>query len=214
MDLKTLLNDARWQHNNLSYETTTLEDEITRKTQKPIQRVLGNAKRGIRLNTIILVVFLGLYFIFPNPTSLLAILLITGCYLFILITLIYGLVTLKEPDLNQDITKALKAIIQYDDALYKYQCKYFSVTLTIAYMGGFLLGLGFQGYTPMLIIEKWPLLIILVAGAAGMYYYSKTKAFKSFNRSLNPNYFRSKNILKEQLEILNSINYEKENKLP
>ncbi len=204
MDLKTLLNEAHWDSSNLSYDNSTLKEDIKMKTKKPIRRVLDNAKRAIVLNSIFVIAFLAVYFIVPNQVTLIAVAIITGCYLLTIGSMVYGLFTLKEPNLNQEIRPALEDILRYDEAINAFQCKYFSWIITGAYAGGFLLGIGIQGKSMSQLLDKWPLLIIWVAGAVGVYFYSKTKGFRSFNRSLNPNYFKSKNIIKEQLQLLNS----------
>lgn len=204
MDLKTLLNNNNWEQSDLSYANADLLKEIAQKTKKPIQKVLENSKKAIVLNSIILLCFLFFYLFFPNPITTLATLIIAAVYLFTIGSLVYGLSTLEKPNLNQNIKKALEDIIAYDKKMYAFQCNNVSLIITASFIGGFLLGLGFQGFTLEKILDKWEVLVILGLGTIGMYYWSKTKSFRAFNRSFNPTYFKSKSFIKEQLEILNS----------
>lgn len=204
MDLKTLLDKTNWEQSDFKYTSDELLKDITQKTEKPIQKVLQNAKKSIVLNSIILLGFFIFYVFFQNEITTLAIIIIAGVYLLTIGSLIYGLSTLQKPNLNQNIKKALEDIIRYDEAINQFQCKNFSLIITASFVGGFLLGLGFQGFTIAKLLDKWGVLVILGLGIIGMYYWSKTKSFRSFNRSFNPNYFKSKSFIKQQLEILNS----------
>ncbi|MDC7996518.1 hypothetical protein [Gilvibacter sediminis] len=210
MDLKTLLDNASWDSSELSYTSSSLKADIRKKTEAPMLRVLGNSKRAIILNCIFFVAFIVVYFMVPNTITLLAVGLVVLCYLSMISSLVYARSTLKAPNLNQDIKGALQDIIRYDAAINAFQCNYFSWIITTAYAGGFLLGLGIKGRTLSELIEKWPLLIFWVVGGIAIFYLSKTKGFRRFNRSMNPSYFNSKDIIKTQLQLLNEEENEME----
>ena len=204
MDLKTLLNDNNWSSSELNFDADSISKEITEKSQKPIQFVLNNAKKSILMNSIFLVAFFIFYLFFTNTITTIAIAIIAAVYLFTILSLVIGLINLEKPNLNQNIKDALKDIIRFDEAINRFQCKNYSLIISTSFIGGFLLGLGTQGYTISKLLDKWGLILFLIVGAVGIFYWSKTKSFKSFNRSFNPNYFKSKAFLKEQLQILNN----------
>lgn len=204
MDFKTLLDDAGWENSEFSYDDAALEAEISKKTQRPVARVLNNSKRSLILNGLFFVGFGLIYVIFPRQLVLLPVLLITGCYLVMLISIIYGMVNLPKPNMNQNIKSALQEVLDYDRAINSFQCRFFALIITVAFIGGFILGLGLQGWTYAKLFDKWPVFIVMAVAAVGMYYLANTKALRSFNRKMNPNYFKSKNFIKQQLEHLNN----------
>lgn len=210
MDFKTLLESAGWEDSELSYDDATLESDIGKRMKRPVEVVLNNSKRSLILNGLFLVGFSLIYLIYPQELVLLPVLLITGCYLVMIISVIYGLARLPKPDMNQNIKRSLLGVLEYDNAINSFQCRFFSLIISVAFVGGFILGLALVGWTFEKLIDKWPVIIFLLIATIGMYYLAETKGFRSFNRKLNPNYFKSKNFIKQQLEILNNDNYENE----
>lgn len=203
MELKKLLESQNWSDSSLSYEGAELSAAIREKTKAPVKRVLANGKRSLWLNGMFFLAFGLVYLLVPNELTLLACLLICGCYLFVFLSVLLALSSNPEPRLENNIKRVLEEALAFDEKVNRFQCQNFSIILSVAYLGGSFLGLGVQGWDFTKLLEKWPVLIIFGAGTIAIYFFSKTRLFAKTNRSFNPNYHNSKRFIKEQLAILN-----------
>ncbi|SFR34790.1 hypothetical protein SAMN04490243_0887 [Robiginitalea myxolifaciens] len=205
MELKKLLESQNWSDSQLSYDDAELITAIREKTKAPVKRVLANGKRSLWLNGLFFLAFGLIYLLLPNELTLLACLLICGCYLFVFLSVLLALQANPEPRLENNIKQVLEETLAFDETVNRFQCRNFSVILTVAYLGGSFLGLGVQGWNFAKLIEKWPVLIIFGIGTVAVYLFSRTRLFTKANRYFTPHYHNSKKFVKEQLEILNAI---------
>ena len=146
---------------------------------------------------------LGLYFFQPVPDILFPIGLIGSCFLFIIVTVAWQLLALPKPDLSLDLKSVIENTLNYNAKINRRQCQYTSVIISASFVGGFLLGLILQGWTLLRIISNPILVVVMVLLTVLSFYWTKGKAFRKFNRSLNPRYQQIKSHLEEQLTALN-----------
>lgn len=202
MELINLLNNENWEES----VPVLQQEEISKMTRK---KVLSNVKKlyrsyinGLVLNLVFASVFSMFYVFNQSIEFLIPVLLICSCFLFIVINLVTQLIRSGHIDNSGDLLTVLTKVLKRNKRIYRVQCNYNSVILSVSFVAGFMLGLAVQGWTFEKYLDKpviFPILLVLLVIFRML---TKSKNFDKLNRILNPGYYKSKKYLENQLAVL------------
>ena len=202
MELKTLLENSGWEKSEESFSPKMISRNTEKTISKNMRVLFVNNYKALALNVFFLSITLYVYLRNPTIDFLIPSILVASCFLFLTISVWGGIVRNSQIDRSQPIAIVLSEVLERNKMMYQQQCKYHSILITQSFLGGFFLGLAFQGWTLKEAAEKPVIFAIVVPLTVGCYYLTKTKSFQAFNRSLNPSYFRAKASLESQLAFL------------
>lgn len=202
MALKNLLNNQGWDSSDFDYSPAALETTLRSEVQSLWRQLWGQYRRSVLLNGTLFLLTIGLYFLKPEPIIWLPIILIGGCFLFLLGNVLWQLRSRQQPDPSMGMKTFLQETLAFDQSVFRVQCRFTSLIIATSTGGGFLLGLIFRGWDADKMLDTPLALLIGLAFSVGMYFVARTKAFQGINRLLNPAYPRIKKALEERLRAL------------
>lgn len=201
MELINLLDQNEWDESE-SFSDKDIQNAMRQNVSDHIKKLYRTYYRGLLLNLAFLVLFLIIYLLNPTVEFLVPVILISSCFAFIVLNLSVKLINRESVDPTCSLKTVLLDSLEFNKKVYKTQCKYNSIILTVSFMGGFLLGLAFQGWTLEKYVDKPVIIPVFLILTIGFYFLTKTQSFKMLNRKLSPNYIRSRDYLEEQLELI------------
>lgn len=202
MELQSLLHNSGWERSTLDYSLDRIEQNTRSEINRNIKKLISNHYKGLALNVAFLLITVLFYVLNPVVDYLVPVVLIGGCFLFITVSLVIGISGKEKIDYTQPMVAVLSNVLNYNNQVYSRHCNYYSALMTTSFVGGFLLGILVQGWTFKMMTEKPVIFVILGALSTGFYFLSKTTSFRKMNRIFNPDYFKSKKYLEEQLTLL------------
>ena len=203
MELKSLLQNSHWEDSEIDFSKMAISKNTDVRVSRDIKVLVNNNYKAILLNFLFLSITIYVYLQNQSISFLIPSILIASCFLFLAINVMTGAKSLNKIDYSTSMRQVLTEVLESTKTMHKRQCRYHSVLMTASFLGGFFLGLAYQGWTVETTIEKPVIFMVVGPLTFGFYYFSKSKYFKSFNRSLNPGYVRAKMYLEEQLRLLN-----------
>lgn len=201
MELIGLLNQRNWDDSN-DFTELKIKQAMRSKTLMNIKKLYQTYYRGIALNLGFLSVFMLVYIFNPTIEFLIPTLMIISCFLIIVINLVFHLWKEEKVDLSGELKLIITEMLTFDRKVYSRQCKYNSLILMTSFIGGFLMGLAYQGWTISKFLEKPIIFLVLAVFAVGFHFLTKSDSFKNFNKMLNPSYYKTKSYLEHQLELI------------
>jgi len=202
MELKSLLQNSGWEESEVDIPLESLRDRGVDSVGENIKTLVVGNYKALVLNLVFFSITIYVYFQNPTISFLIPTLLIGSCFLFLILSVWGGIIQHRKVDRSEAVAVLIADVLAVNKEMYQRQCKYHSVLITQCFLGGFLLGLAFQGWTLEKYLEKPEVFIFLIPLTIGFFYLTRTKSFLSIHRTLSPNYFRAKGFLENQLAML------------
>lgn len=199
MELQTLLDKSI---SDLSVTNVDLERAIRPGGVLAVRTLYGTYVKGLILNGVLLASTIILYLFNPSIEYLIPMLLIGSAFAYLTIDTGIKLYQNPQPDLNQDIRTVLERSLEINKKILLNQCNHLSVLTTMSFVGGLFLGLANRGRTIDALLQKPIILLVLLILTIGFYFVTRTTSFKSLNKKINPQYYNSLSVIKEQLYML------------
>ena len=147
MELKTLLETQQWTNAGMDL-TQLMISRSTRSTiDKNMKVVVANNYKALILNALFLCFFVFIYVFNPKIEFLIPTILIVSCFLFLIVGVWKGITSLNKIDYSQSLVMLLSTFLNTNKEVFRLQRQYHAMVLVQSFLGGFLLGLAFQGWT-------------------------------------------------------------------
>ena len=203
MELINLLNASKWDE-DAGFSTEEIQRAMRKKVSRQVGKLIRFYYRSVLLNLLFLLFFASVYFFNPTVEFLIPVVVIGVCFTVIVTNVLSQL--FAQPKLTPTISlkEMIRQTLVMDRKIHRRQRRYTSLILLLCFVGGFLLGLAFQGWTIAKYLEKPLIFPVLAVLTTGFFFLTKSASFAKFSRLMNPGYHETKHYLEEQLKIMES----------
>jgi FtsH-binding integral membrane protein len=167
--------------------------------------ILNHHRKGLVLNLVFVLFFAMLYVLNPTVIFFVPLALIIPVFVILLVH-VFGLLSKnKKIDFSRDIKTVLGQLIVQKRKMHQWQKRFTPIFFTICFIGGYLLGLAFRGYTIQKYQEKPIVLLVGLAMTVGFYFLARKQIFHGLEKILHPGWSKAQKTLEEQWRILTEM---------
>ena len=205
MELKNILNEKSQEIDDYTFDSDAIIKSIRAKSLKELRYIVGFQKLSLLVNTIFIILFLSLYYIYQKQSLIFPLWLITFSFIIIIYDTIRYLKKSSKIDRNTSTNIYLQRQLNSIENLEKSCKNRLPIVSTMGFIGGFLSGLIINGWSYSKILEQPLVLVILVIISSILFIYVRKKSFSGLNKLVTKTYQEKKNQLKKNYNLLNEI---------